>query len=83
MPLLLAMLEYQAGLIKEKSTSELLRFTIPHDILTQVHNQPDYLILKQQQKPLRNNQQKHHNKLLYSLLLILLRITHLSYFANV
>jgi hypothetical protein len=44
--LILTKLEYQAGLIKEESTSELLRFTIRH-ILNQVHNQPEYLILKQ------------------------------------
>jgi hypothetical protein len=43
---MLTKLEYQCGLIKEESTSELLRFTIRH-ILNQVHNQPEYLILKQ------------------------------------
>ena len=41
---ILTKLEYQAGLIKEESTSELLRFTIRH-ILNQVHNQPEYLVL--------------------------------------
>jgi hypothetical protein len=46
--LILTKLEYQAGLIKEESTSELLRFTIKH-ILNQVHNQPEYLVLKQEQ----------------------------------
>jgi hypothetical protein len=46
--LTLTKLEYEAGLIKEESTSELLRFTIRH-ILKQVHNQPEYLILKQEQ----------------------------------
>jgi hypothetical protein len=46
-------------LIKEESTSELLRFTIRH-ILNQVHNQPEYLILlqKQQQQKVHNNQQQ-------------------------
>ena len=44
---ILTKLEYQVGLIKEESTSELLRFTIRH-ILKQAHNQPEYLILKQQ-----------------------------------
>jgi hypothetical protein len=39
---MLIKLEYEAGLIKEESTSELLRFTIRH-ILNQVHNQPEYL----------------------------------------
>jgi DNA-binding MurR/RpiR family transcriptional regulator len=34
---ILTKLEYQAGLIKEESTSELLRFTI-HHILNQVGN---------------------------------------------
>jgi hypothetical protein len=38
---MLTKLEYQAGLIKEQSTSELLRFTIRH-ILNQVRNQPEY-----------------------------------------
>src|SRR5918999_6334614 len=47
--LTLTKLEYQSGLIKEESASELLRFTICH-ILKQVHNQPEYLILKQQQE---------------------------------
>jgi hypothetical protein len=36
-------------LIKEESTIELLRFTV-HHILNQVHNQPEYLILKEQQQ---------------------------------
>jgi hypothetical protein len=56
---ILTKLEYEAGLIKEESTSELLRFTIRH-ILNQVHNQPEYLILKQEQqqgKRVQNNQQ--------------------------
>ena len=38
---MLTKLEYQAGLIKEESTSELLGFTI-HHILNQVRNQPEY-----------------------------------------
>ena len=44
---MLTKLEYESGLIKEESTSELLRFTIRH-ILKQVHSQPEYLVLKQQ-----------------------------------
>jgi hypothetical protein len=51
-------MEYEAGLIKQVSTSELLRFTI-RQILNQVHNQPEYLILKQEQqhqKQVQNNQ---------------------------
>ena len=58
---MLTKIEYKAGLIKEESTSELLRFTIRH-ILNQVHKQPEYLILKQeeqqQQKQVQNNQQQ-------------------------
>jgi hypothetical protein len=57
---ILTKLEYQAGLIKEESTSELLRFTIRH-ILKQVHNQPEYLVLKQEQqhqKQIQNSQQQ-------------------------
>ena len=55
---MLTKLEYQAGSIKEESTSELLRFTI-HHILNQVRNQPEYQILKQQQeKQVQNNQQQ-------------------------
>jgi short subunit dehydrogenase-like uncharacterized protein len=58
--LTLTKLEYQAGLIKEESTSELLRFTIRH-ILNQVHNQPEYLVLKEQEQ-----QQIHNQFNLYS-----------------
>ena len=58
---MLTKLEYKSGLIKEESPSELLRFTIRH-ILKQVHNQPEYLVLKQQeqqeQKQPQNNQQQ-------------------------
>jgi hypothetical protein len=53
--LILTKLEYQAGLIKEESTSELLRFTIRH-ILNQVLYQPEYHILVQQQKALNQEQ---------------------------
>ena len=59
---ILTKLEYEAGLIKEESTSELLRFTIRH-ILNQVHNQSEYLVLKQEQqqgKQAQNNQQQQH-----------------------
>jgi hypothetical protein len=56
---ILTKIEYEAGLIKEESTSELLRFAIRH-ILKQVHNQPEYLVLKQeqQQKQAQNSQQQ-------------------------
>src|SRR5215218_7153458 len=53
--LTLTKLEYQAGLIKEQSTSELLRFTIRH-ILNQVRYQSEYHILVQQQKALNQQQ---------------------------
>jgi hypothetical protein len=46
--LMLTKVEYEAGLIKEESISELLRFTICH-ILKQVHNQPEYQIVEQQE----------------------------------
>jgi hypothetical protein len=63
--LTLTKLEYEAGLIKEESTSELLRFTIRH-ILKQAHNQPEYLILKQEQQQQKqaqyNHQQQLHNQ---------------------
>jgi hypothetical protein len=58
--LVLTKLEHQAGLIKEESTSELLRFTIRH-ILTQLHNNLIYPILEEQeleQKKAQNNQQQ-------------------------
>ena len=53
---MLTKLEYESGLIKEESPSELLRFTIRH-ILKQVHSQPEYLVIKQQlqQQKSRNN----------------------------
>ena len=56
----LTKLEYQAGLIKEQSTSELLRFTIRH-LLNQLHNNLIYPILEEQeqeQKQAQNNQQQ-------------------------
>jgi hypothetical protein len=53
--LILTKLEYQVGLIKEESTSELLRFTIRY-ILNQVRYQPEYHILVQQQKALNQQQ---------------------------
>jgi hypothetical protein len=67
--LTLTKLEYEAGLIKEESTSELLKFTIRH-ILKQVHSQPEYLVLKQEQehqKQVQNNQQEQqqpHNQVI-------------------
>jgi hypothetical protein len=57
---MLTKLEYQAGLIKEESTSELLRFTI-RQILNQVGNDQIYHYVEQEQqeqkKPQNNLQQ--------------------------
>jgi hypothetical protein len=65
--LTLTKLEYEPGLIKEESTSELLRFTIRY-ILNQVHKQPEYLVLEQEQhhqKQIQNNlQQQLHNQVI-------------------
>jgi hypothetical protein len=57
--LILTKLEYQGGLIKEESTSELLRFTIRH-ILNQLHNNLIYPIRKEQeqQQNTQNDQQQ-------------------------
>jgi len=59
--LILTKLEYQAGLIKQESTSELLRFTIRH-ILNQLYNNLIYPILEEQEqeqkKKAQNNQQQ-------------------------
>jgi hypothetical protein len=64
---MLTKLEYEAGLIKEESPSELLRFTIRH-ILNLVNKQPEYLVLKQeqqQQKQIQNNQsQQLHSQVI-------------------
>jgi hypothetical protein len=55
--LILTKIKYEPGLIKGECTWGLLRFTICH-ILNQVHKQPEYLILKQQQQEqVQNNQQ--------------------------
>jgi len=67
--LTLTKLEYQAGLIKEESTSELLRFTIRH-ILNQVHNQPEYLIFKQEQQQEQNQVQNNHQQQLHNQVII-------------
>jgi hypothetical protein len=58
---MLTKLEYEAGLIKEESTSELLRFTIRH-ILKQAHNQPEYLVLKQEQQEQKQVQNNQHQQ---------------------
>jgi hypothetical protein len=60
--LTLTKLEYEAGLIKEESPSELLRFTIRR-LLSQLSNDQIYHYLKQQQKKAQNNHQKQlHNQ---------------------
>jgi hypothetical protein len=49
-------LEYESGLIKEESTSELLRFTIRH-LLSQLSNDQIYCYLEQQKKVQQQQQQ--------------------------
>jgi hypothetical protein len=56
--LILTKLEYQAGLIKEESISELLRFTIRH-ILNQLHNNLIYPILEEQEQEQKKSQNNH------------------------
>ena len=80
---MLTKFEYQSGLIKEESTSELLRFTIRH-ILNQVHNQPEYLILKQQNNNRNNLKTISSNnslivKLFYRLLQLLLFLINVKF----
>jgi hypothetical protein len=79
---ILTKLEYEAGLIKEESTSELLRFTIRY-LLNQVHNQPEYLVLKQeqQQHAQYNQQQKPHNQ--FSLQPTITTANHQDQIANI
>ena len=59
--LTLTKLEYEAGLIKEQSPSELLRFTIRR-LLSQLRNNRIYHLLEEQQqkqqKQVQNNQQQ-------------------------
>ena len=54
-------IEYEAGVVKEESTSELLWFTI-HLILNQVHNQAEYLKQEQQRQVQNNHPQQLHNQ---------------------
>ena len=61
--LILTKLEYQAGLIKEESTSALLRFTI-HHIINQVGNDQIYYYLEQQKKAQNNQQQQLHSQVI-------------------
>jgi hypothetical protein len=77
---ILTKLEYEAGLIKEESTSELLRFTIRH-ILSQAHNQPEYLVLKQEQQKAQDNQhqQQLHINIVYNLAILLLEFSSIKF----
>jgi hypothetical protein len=52
-------LEYEAGLIEEESTSELLRFTI-RQILNQIGNDQIYHYLEQQEQKKAKSQQAIH-----------------------
>ena len=57
---MLAKLEYEAGLIKEQSPSELLRFTICR-VPNQLRNNRIYHLLEeQQQQQVQNNLQQPH-----------------------
>jgi hypothetical protein len=55
--LTLTKLEYEAGLIKEQSPSELLRFTIRRLLIQLRNNRIYHLLEEQQQKQVQNNQQ--------------------------
>ena len=59
--LILTKLEYQAGLIKEESTSELLIFTIRH-ILNQLGNDQIYRYLEQEQQEQKKAQNNHQQQ---------------------
>jgi hypothetical protein len=61
--LILTKLEYHAGLIKEESTSELLRFKIRH-ILNQLRNDQIYHNLEQEQQEQKKDQNNHLQQLI-------------------
>jgi hypothetical protein len=63
-------------LIKRESTSELLRFTIRH-VLNQVHRQPEYLVLKQEQR--QKQAQNNHQQQLHSQVVLPSTITTASH----
>ena len=67
--LTLTMLEYQDGLIKEESTSELLRFTIRH-ILNQLHNNLIYHTLEEQEQEQQKQAQNNHQQLVNPVILL-------------
>ena len=50
-------LEYETGLIKEQSPSELLRFTIRRLLIQLRNNRIYHLLEEQQQKQVQKNQQ--------------------------
>jgi hypothetical protein len=56
--LTLTKLEYEAGLIKEESTSELLRFTIRHILIYPIFEEQE----QEQQKKAQNNQQQQQQQ---------------------
>jgi hypothetical protein len=66
--LTLTKLEYEAGLIKEESASELLRFTIRH-ILNQLHNNLIYPILEEQEQEQQNKAQNNQHQLVNTVIL--------------
>ena len=59
---ILTKLEYEAGLIKEESTSELLRFTIRH-ILNQLGNDQIYHYIEQQEQQKQGQNNQHQQQL--------------------
>jgi hypothetical protein len=76
---ILTKLEYEFGLIKEESTSELLRFTIRH-LLNQLSNNQVYHYVEQQEKRLQNNQQQQLvNQVTLQLLLLQVIIRNQNY----
>jgi hypothetical protein len=83
---ILTKIEYEAGLIKEESTSELLRFAICH-ILKQVSNQPEYLVLlqeqEQQEKRVQNNQQQIHSQVIQPSTILTYINSHIYYIQGI
>ena len=56
---ILTNIEYEAGLVKEESTSELLRFTICR-LLNQLRNNRIYHLLEEQQQHQQKSQNQQH-----------------------
>jgi hypothetical protein len=72
--LILTKLEYQAGLIKEESPSELLRFTIRY-ILNQLYNNLIYPILEEEQEQQRKDQNNQQQQQIHSQVILPSTIT--------